>query len=126
MCWIVDGIENSEGADAAEAVLIGAEDPAFAGGSYVLVQKYLHDLDAWDALSTEAQELVIGHTKLIDLELPERSSRPTFTCRLRSGDPERVHYEVSEQASASDPDVGLTGSVNDPNLGPDHGAMVIP
>ena len=67
----VDGTENPEGAAAAEAVLIGDEDPAFAGGSYVIVQKYLHDLRAWDALTTEEQELIIGRTKLADLELPD-------------------------------------------------------
>ncbi len=67
----VDGTENPEGAAAEEAVLIAEEDPAFAGGSYVIVQKYLHDLRAWDALSTEAQELIIGRTKLSDLELPD-------------------------------------------------------
>ena len=67
----VDGTENPEGAAAAQAVLIGEEDPAFAGGSYVVVQKYLHDLRSWDALSTEQQELVIGRTKLADVELPD-------------------------------------------------------
>jgi putative iron-dependent peroxidase len=67
----VDGTENPEGAAAAEAVLIGEEDLAFAGGSYVIVQKYLHDLRAWDVLSTEDQELIIGRTKLADLELPD-------------------------------------------------------
>jgi putative iron-dependent peroxidase len=67
----VDGTENPEGETATEAVLIGDEDPAFAGGSYVIVQKYVHDLDAWDALSTEEQELIIGRTKLSDLELPD-------------------------------------------------------
>jgi porphyrinogen peroxidase len=72
----VDGTENPEGAAAAEAVLIGDEDAAFAGGSYVLVQKYLHDLGAWDALSTEEQELVIGRTKLSDLELPDEDKPP--------------------------------------------------
>jgi putative iron-dependent peroxidase len=46
----VDGTENPEGAAALTAVLIGDEDPAFAGGSYVVVQKYLHDLEGWDAL----------------------------------------------------------------------------
>jgi putative iron-dependent peroxidase len=72
----VDGTENPEGAAAAEAVLIGEEDPAFAGGSYVIVQKYLHDLRAWDALSTEEQELIIGRTKLADLELPDDVKPP--------------------------------------------------
>jgi porphyrinogen peroxidase len=67
----VDGTENPEGAAASEAVLIGDEDPAFAGGSYVVVQKYVHDLARWDALSTEEQELIIGRTKLSDIELPD-------------------------------------------------------
>lgn len=72
----VDGTENPEGAAAAEAVLIGDEDPGFAGGSYVLVQKYVHDLVAWGALSTEQQELVIGRTKLNDIELPDEDKPP--------------------------------------------------
>ncbi|MFD7642616.1 Dyp-type peroxidase [Kitasatospora sp. NPDC059795] len=67
----VDGTENPVGAEAAEAVLIGDEDPAFAGGSYVIVQKYLHDMDGWNALSTERQELIIGRTKLDNLELDD-------------------------------------------------------
>ena len=45
--------------------------PTFAGGSYVIVQKYLHDLGAWNALSTEAQERIIGRTKLSDIELDD-------------------------------------------------------
>src|SRR5277367_4699992 len=65
----VDGTENPRGAAAAEAVLIGDEDAAFAGGSYVIVQKYLHDIAGWDALSTEAQERIIGRKKLSDIEL---------------------------------------------------------
>jgi porphyrinogen peroxidase len=56
----VDGTENPRGASIADAVLVGAEDPAFFGGSYVMVQKYLHDLAVWNALSTEAQEKTIG------------------------------------------------------------------
>jgi porphyrinogen peroxidase len=67
----VDGTENPSGAAAADAVLIGDEDPAFAGGSYVIVQKYVHDLDRWDALSVEEQERAIGRTKLDDIELPD-------------------------------------------------------
>jgi porphyrinogen peroxidase len=67
----VDGTENPEGGAAVTAVTIGEEDPPFAGGSYVVVQKYLHNLDAWDALPTEEQERVIGRTKLSDIELPD-------------------------------------------------------
>jgi porphyrinogen peroxidase len=67
----VDGTENPEGSSAQAAVVIGDEDPLFAGGSYVVVQKYLHDLSAWDALATEAQELIVGRTKLSDIELDD-------------------------------------------------------
>ena len=72
----VDGTENPRGAAVADAVLIEDEDLNFAGGSYVIVQKYLHDLDAWNALSTEAQERIIGRTKLSDIELDD-SVKPT-------------------------------------------------
>ena len=65
----VDGTENPRGQAAADAVVIGDEDPDFASGSYVIVQKYLHDLGAWNALSTEVQERIIGRTKLADIEL---------------------------------------------------------
>jgi putative iron-dependent peroxidase len=67
----VDGTENPEGTAALAAVTIGEEDPEFAGGSYVIVQKYLHDLDAWDALAIEEQERAVGRTKLSDIELPD-------------------------------------------------------
>ncbi len=67
----VDGTENPTGRAAFQAVLIGDEDPPFAGGSYVIVQKYLHDLTTWNALSVEEQERVIGRTKLSDIELPD-------------------------------------------------------
>ncbi|MEV5652957.1 Dyp-type peroxidase [Nocardia sp. NPDC052254] len=67
----VDGTENPEGSDAVAAALIGDDDPEFAGGSYVVVQKYLHDLQAWNALTVEEQQLVIGRTKLEDLELSD-------------------------------------------------------
>jgi porphyrinogen peroxidase len=69
----VDGTENPDGYAANDAVLIGAEDPLFAGGSYVVVQKYVHDLDGWDALPVEQQELAIGRTKLSDIELPDET-----------------------------------------------------
>jgi putative iron-dependent peroxidase len=72
----VDGTENPEGEAARAAVLIGNEDPAFAAGSYTVAQKYLHDLDAWDALSVEEQEQAIGRTKLSDIEFPDELKAP--------------------------------------------------
>jgi putative iron-dependent peroxidase len=67
----VDGTENPSGDEADEAVVIGAEDPPFAGGSYVIVQKYLHDLKAWNSMTVEQQEHVVGRTKLEDIELAD-------------------------------------------------------
>jgi len=67
----VDGTENPEGAAAVAATEVGEEDAVFAGGSYVVVQKYVHDLGAWGALSVEEQERVIGRTKLSDIEMPD-------------------------------------------------------
>jgi putative iron-dependent peroxidase len=72
----VDGTENPTGQAAVDAVVVGGEDQAFAGGSYVIVQKYLHDVTGWNALSTEAQERIIGRTKLNDIELDD-AVKPT-------------------------------------------------
>ena len=67
----VDGTENPDGPDALAAVQIGDEDPEFAGGSYVHIQKYLHDMSSWESLSVAEQELVIGRSKLDDIEMPD-------------------------------------------------------
>jgi putative iron-dependent peroxidase len=67
----VDGTENPRGEVAREAAIIGSEDPAFAGGSYVIVQKYLHNMTAWNGLSIEAQEQIVGRRKLSDIELSD-------------------------------------------------------
>jgi porphyrinogen peroxidase len=72
----VDGTENPRGQEAVDSVLIGEEDAPFAGGSYVIVQKYLHNMAGWDALSVEAQERIIGRHKLSDIEL-DASIKPT-------------------------------------------------
>jgi putative iron-dependent peroxidase len=68
----VDGTENPAGNAAREAVIVGDADPAFAGGSYVVVQRYVHDLDAWNAIPVEQQELAIGREKLSDVELADK------------------------------------------------------
>jgi porphyrinogen peroxidase len=73
----VDGTENPTAQAATDAAYVGAEDAAFAGGSYVIVQKYLHDMAGWNALSTEAQERIIGRGKLSDIELDE-ATKPSY------------------------------------------------
>jgi len=67
----VDGTENPVEQAAIDATVIGAEDAAFAGGSYVIVQKYLHDLDKWNTVPVEQQERIVGRTKLSDIELDD-------------------------------------------------------
>ena len=67
----VDGTENPDGQAAVNAAEIGEEDPDFEGGCYVHVQKYLHDMSAWEALSVAEQERVVGRTKLEDIELDD-------------------------------------------------------
>src|ERR1700729_215637 len=72
----VDGTENPTAQTAIDAPYLGPEDALFAGGSYVIVQKYLHDVAGWNTLSTEAQERIIGRTKLSDIELDD-AVKPT-------------------------------------------------
>jgi putative iron-dependent peroxidase len=72
----VDGTENPNGDAAVDATTIGEEDAPFAAGSYVIVQKYLHDLQGWNALPTQTQELIIGRKKLSDIELDD-ATKPT-------------------------------------------------
>ncbi|MGO4501655.1 MULTISPECIES: Dyp-type peroxidase [unclassified Dyella] len=73
----VDGTENPVDQGALDATIIGDEDPAFTGGSYVIVQKYLHDMKAWNALPVERQETIIGRKKLSDIELDD-SAKATY------------------------------------------------
>ncbi len=70
MIGFVDGTENPSGQDAVHFTVIGDEDEPFAGGIYVLTQKYLHDMDGWNKLSVETQQNIIGRTKTDDIELP--------------------------------------------------------
>jgi putative iron-dependent peroxidase len=73
----VDGTENPRGDTAREAAIVGGEDPYFIGGSYVIVQKYLHDLKSWNALPVEMQERIIGRRKLSDVELSD-ADKPAY------------------------------------------------
>jgi porphyrinogen peroxidase len=72
----VDGTESPGGRAGEEAALVAGADPDFTGGSYVIVQKYTHDLDSWNALSTEEQEQAIGRHKLSDIEIPDDEKAP--------------------------------------------------
>lgn len=73
----VDGTENPIGQAALDATLIGAEDPVFAGGSYVIVQKYLHDLRGWNAVPEAEQEKIVGRSKQSNIELDD-ATKPSY------------------------------------------------
>lgn len=74
----IDGTENPKGAsDRSAAALIGAEDPAFAGGSYVFTQRYVHDLARFGALPVAEQERVIGRRKRDSRELSKKAKPET-------------------------------------------------
>ncbi|MEU3348998.1 Dyp-type peroxidase [Streptomyces sp. NPDC006700] len=91
----VDGTENPTGRAARTAVLIGDEDPEFAGGSYAAVQKYVHDLEAWNALPVETQEMVIGRRKLSDIELDDAVKPADSHVALTTiEDPDGTKHEI--------------------------------
>jgi porphyrinogen peroxidase len=94
----VDGTENPDGSAAQAAALIGDQDPEFAGGSYVIVQKYLHDMPAWNALTTEAQEDAVGRTKLSDIEMPDEVKPANSHVALNTiTDPDGTERQILRQ-----------------------------
>jgi putative iron-dependent peroxidase len=66
----IDGTENPSLSEAPEVALVPDGSPG-AGGSVVLVQKWMHDAVAFDALPIERQEKIIGRTKATSVELDE-------------------------------------------------------
>lgn len=71
----VDGTANPVGPDVPSSVLVAAEDDSNApGGSYIVVQKYVHDLSGWRSLPAEQQEQIIGRTKSDNIELDDAES----------------------------------------------------
>jgi porphyrinogen peroxidase len=80
----VDGTENPRDQAAIDATVVGDEDPPFRGGSYVVVQKYFHDMVAWNALSVADQEKIIGREKLSNVELDDAVKPPNAHNALTS------------------------------------------
>jgi porphyrinogen peroxidase len=73
----IDGTENPKGKQRAEVALIGREDKAFAGGSYVYTQRYVHDLTRWETLSDKEQEGIVGRRKRDSVELSDAKKPAT-------------------------------------------------
>jgi len=79
----VDGTENPEGDHRAEVAVIGDEDSGFAGGSYIHLQRYEHDLEAWNRIKLEQQEDIIGRTKQNNIEYAS-AEKPLFSHTKRT------------------------------------------
>src|SRR3984957_156358 len=91
----VDGTENPTGRALPLASLIQAsDDPDFEGGSYVVVQKYLHNLAAWNALQTSVQEGIIGRTKLDNVELDDTTGRKSHKALATIVDSEGNEHDI--------------------------------
>ncbi|HEU5211538.1 MAG TPA: Dyp-type peroxidase [Gaiellaceae bacterium] len=67
----IDGSENPSLVDAPATILVPDGEPG-AGGTILLLQKWVHDVEAWEALPTTRQEAVIGRTKPDSVELDPR------------------------------------------------------
>lgn len=118
----IDGTENPVGPDAAETALVGDEDPEFRGGSYAVVQKYLHDVAAWEELTTEEQERVVGRAKSTGLELdapgshkevntvlgPDGGEQRILRAAMPFGRPGRGEFGTYFIAYARDPQITET------------------
>jgi putative iron-dependent peroxidase len=120
----VDGTESPSGSAGIKAGIIDpADEPDFAGGSYVIIQKYLHDLTAWNAISVEEQERVIGRSKLDDIEMsddvkpanshvalntvtgPEGEEVKIIRANMPFGHPSRGEFGTYYIAYAATPDI---------------------
>jgi len=91
----VDGTANPTGLDLPGSALVGDEDAAFAGGSYVVVQKYLHDLDAWRKISTQQQEAIIGRTKIDNIEIDDdEAPRKSYKSLATIADADGTEHDI--------------------------------
>jgi putative iron-dependent peroxidase len=90
----VDGTENPTGANLVQSTLIQSEDPPFEGGSYVVVQKYLHKLEKWQALDTATQESIVGRTKADNVELEDIVGRESHKQLTTIVDAEGVEHDI--------------------------------
>lgn len=87
----VDGTENPHGSDRDFFAKIGDEDSQYKGGSYLFVQKYIHNMEAWTQLSVEQQEKVIGRTKANDIEMTDDGKpRNSHSALANIGDDKKI------------------------------------
>ncbi len=90
----VDGTENPTGATMERFALIDESEPRFEGGSYVVVQKYLHQLGDWGALSVAEQEHIVGRTKVDNVELDTSAERKSHKDLNTITDPSGAELKI--------------------------------
>jgi putative iron-dependent peroxidase len=90
----VDGTENPTGSALAQSSLIQSDDAPFEGGSYIVVQKYLHKLAPWNALDVATQESIVGRSKLDNVELEDTGGRESHKTLTTIVDAEGVEHDI--------------------------------
>jgi putative iron-dependent peroxidase len=66
-----DGTENPQGVEAVEAALVQGAGPGLDGGSFMAVQQWLHDLNAFEAMTPIAQDHMVGRRRSDNQELDD-------------------------------------------------------
>ncbi len=69
----IDGTENPSLIDAAEVALISEGKPG-AGGTILLLQKWVHETAAWESLPVARQERVMGRKKRDSVEIENKAA----------------------------------------------------
>ena len=96
----VDGTENPQGHHRRRVALINEEqDPEFAAGSYLHIQRYRHNLNLWNSLEVKEQEDVFSRTKVNNDEYSEENKAPTSHIkRVNLKDSEGNSIEILRQS----------------------------
>lgn len=81
------GADNPRGMKRREVAVVSDEAPEFAGGSYLHVQRYRHDLRRWNTLSARQKEQVMGLTQEHNLPSAEQSDS-SHCVRASTNDPQ--------------------------------------
>lgn len=119
----VDGSEDPTGLDEKNYILIGEDDPGHSGGSYLIVQKYLHDLESWNRLKVEEQEKIIGRNKLNNVQLPDDQTpsyahRQLTSINAADGSPRKILRDNMPFGSPAEGEFGtlFIGYAGDPGV----------
>jgi putative iron-dependent peroxidase len=80
-----DGTENPEGEAAEVAAFVQGQGAGLDGSSFVAIQQWLHDFDAFEAMTTQAQDHAMGRRRSDNEELDAA--------------PESAHVKRTEQES---------------------------